>query len=72
MNWDDICQQRYLAAIRSVRGGVSEAAIDTAQRSAERNGGGPLHMVLFQLGLLTVDELNQVFDYLEFAINLQT
>ncbi|MUL34831.1 DUF2949 domain-containing protein [Gloeocapsopsis dulcis] len=46
---------------------LSAASIDVALRYREQNP-GPLPMILWQYGLVTLDQLNQIYDWLESAV----
>jgi hypothetical protein len=46
---------------------ISAASIDVALRYREQNP-GPLPMILWQYGLVTLDQLNQIYDWLESAV----
>lgn len=43
---------------------LSTASIAIAERSAEQDR-GPLPVVLWKYGLITLDELNRIYDWLE-------
>lgn len=43
---------------------LSRASIAIAQRSAEQDR-GPLPMILWQYGLVTLEELDRIYDWLE-------
>ncbi len=45
---------------------LSQDSIAIAERSQEQNP-GPLPMILWQYGLVTLEELNRIFDWLETA-----
>lgn len=45
---------------------LPKASIAIAQRSADQDR-GPLPVVLWQYGLINLDELNQIYDWLERA-----
>lgn len=42
------------------------SAIELAMRHSEKNG-AQLHMILWQYGLVTLNQLDQIFDWLEQA-----
>lgn len=46
---------------------ISAASIDVALRHREQDP-GPLPMILWQYGLVTLDQLNQIYDWLESAV----
>jgi Protein of unknown function (DUF2949) len=43
---------------------LSSASLSIVQRSLEQNP-GPLPMILWQYGLVTLDELDRIYDWLE-------
>jgi hypothetical protein len=45
---------------------ISTASIDMATRYREQDA-GPLPMILWQYGLITLDQLDQIYDWLESA-----
>jgi Protein of unknown function (DUF2949) len=45
---------------------LSTASMDMALKQIESNP-GPLPMVLWQYGLVTIDQLNQIYDWLDKA-----
>lgn len=45
---------------------LSQDSITIAERSLKQNH-GPLPMILWQYGLVTLEELNRIFDWLETA-----
>ncbi|MGK7875218.1 MAG: DUF2949 domain-containing protein [Xenococcaceae cyanobacterium] len=45
---------------------LSNDSIAIAQRSVEQNA-GPLPMILWQYGLVTIEELDRIYDWLETA-----
>jgi Protein of unknown function (DUF2949) len=45
---------------------LSRASMDMALKQIESNP-GPLPMVLWQYGLVTIDQLNQIYDWLDKA-----
>lgn len=46
--------------------GLPDAAIALAQRHCEQDP-GPMPMVLWQYGLVTMEQLDQIYDWLEMA-----
>lgn len=46
---------------------ISAASIAVALRHREQDP-GPLPMILWQYGLVTLDQLNQIYDWLESAV----
>lgn len=45
---------------------ISTASMDIALRQVEENP-GPLPMILWQYGLVTIEQLNQIYDWLDKA-----
>ncbi|MGG6293118.1 DUF2949 domain-containing protein [Leptolyngbya sp. AN02str] len=45
---------------------LPDSSIAVAQRHSEKNQ-GPLPMVLWQYGLVTLDQLNRIYDWMESA-----
>ncbi|MFM7447847.1 MAG: DUF2949 domain-containing protein [Leptolyngbyaceae cyanobacterium] len=43
---------------------ISDASIAMAQRHSEQ-GQGPLHMILWKYGLVSIEQLEQIFDWME-------
>lgn len=43
---------------------ISASSIAMAVRQSEQNP-GPLHMILWQYGLVSLEQLEQIFDWLE-------
>jgi len=43
---------------------ISDASIAMAQRHSEQ-GHGPLHMNLWKYGLVSIEQLEQIFDWME-------
>lgn len=46
---------------------ISESSLAIAQRHREQDPAGPLHMILWQYGLVTLEQLDQIYDWLETA-----
>lgn len=46
---------------------LPSSAIELAMRHSEQNNGAHLPMVLWQYGLVTIAQLDQIFDWLEQA-----
>lgn len=43
---------------------ISDSSIAIAQRYREQDP-GPIHMILWQYGLVTLEQLDQIYDWLE-------
>ncbi len=48
---------------------ISDAELAVALRHREQDA-GPLHMILWQYGLVTLEQLQLIFDWLECSIQL--
>ncbi len=46
---------------------VSPSSIAIAQRQREQDPGGPLPIILWQYGLITLEQLDRIYDWLETA-----
>lgn len=59
---------KYTRFIRFLREdlAISAASIDMATRHREQDP-GPLPMILWQYGLITLEQLDQIYDWLETA-----
>ena len=47
--------------------GLSSASISMALKQSEQDS-GPLHMVLWRYGLITLEQLERIYDWMETAI----
>lgn len=50
---------------------ISEEAIAVALRHLEQKA-GPLHMILWLYGLVSIEQLQQIFDWLEYSTQLNS
>jgi hypothetical protein len=58
-------QNRFIKFLREELA-LSSSAIDLAMRHSEQNS-APLPIILWQYGLVTISQLDQIFDWLENA-----
>ena len=47
--------------------GLSSASISMALRQSEQDS-GPLHMVLWRYGLITLEQLERIYDWMETVV----
>lgn len=47
--------------------GLSSASISMALRQSKQDS-GPLHMVLWRYGLITLEQLERIYDWMETAV----